>query len=228
MRKFAFIPLLSLGLILFACSSHLWQSSREIKPITYKIREDRVKRTIGNLRHLMILPVHYEYNKDWFEPNFTPEQIEEIEQSVSTAAMNFLTDKKGYEVRVLDHRPDKVWREHNLSDKEFLEDVDVLSKWALYSADGEMPPENIVNTVARIGNATNVDGLILIQGHHRPSMIRADLFEVSSGGIVWRNKIGSGMYDLSRTARGLLDPHDAIRSLLGSVEPALPAVFESK
>lgn len=130
------------------------------------------------------------------------------------------------------------------SNEGYTESLNALADWAENSADGEAPPERIVNLVQRIGGALALDGLVVIQGYHRHpnittglilvpfygvfalplvpleerSQVTADIYEVTSGRIVWRSRITGGVGNVYR----LLDRSGR---LFAQLEHAMPAVL---
>lgn len=240
MRRVFRYGALLLFLFCQGCSSHFWQVSRDITPISYQAAEEGVKRTVGKLRRLVILPVRYERNRVIFEGNPTEGQKKGTARTVLLKVKEHLVDWKGYEVVLLEMYEDIYPEKLGLTPDAVAKDIAALTDWARSAADGQPPPPEISAMAAEIGRPLNCDGVLVIQGHSRfcnagyiatlltaslawpvwwacnDYEIRADLFEVATGRIVWRSMV-SQFDDLWEK------PEFAVGSAFSRLEPALPA-----
>lgn len=222
------------------CSSHFWQESRNITPVSYQAAEAGVTQTVGRLRRLVILPLRYERNHAIFESSLTEGQKRKIARAVLVKTTEHLANLKGYEVITLEMYEDIYPEKLGLTPETVAKDVAALTDWARSSADGQPPPPEASAMAAAIGQPLHSDGLLIIQGHSRfcnsgyiatvltaslafPVLlacndyeIRADLFEVATGRIVWRSMISS-FDDLWKK------PEFAVITLFSRLEPVLPA-----
>lgn len=232
-------------LLCSACSSAVWQDSRDISPISYQISEEHIERSVGRLRRLAIAPVRFKQHVDVWDSYFSSEKREsrragreaEKEIALFSKTVNQLTEEKGYEVVPFTLYEDILTEKLKWSTEQVHQHLGVLADWAQTSSDGEESPEDIINIVSKIGHALNVDGLLMIQGFQKPpnvtktlmlvpfygvfaipfmfvegdAGIRADIYEVSSGRIVWRSSKGGGD-----------------RGLFSELENAIPKVLAEK
>ena len=232
-----------------ACSS-VWQEPREITPQTYDVSVWRIERSVGRLRRLGLAPPKFSENFYILTSEFWAEENEKrlkeletgIEERLLATAKNQLTREKGYDVEVLEAGERTLRGELGFSKEEYQQSLELLANWAKDSADGAEPPEGIAIRVKRIGEALNLDGLVVIQGFHRHpnvttslmfipfygvfaipllplearSQIDAGIYEISSGRIVWRSRIrGVGLDRLLERAG----------ELFSELENAMPAVL---
>jgi hypothetical protein len=146
---------------------------------------------------------------------------------------SMLIDGKGYEVIPLQIYEGMYDEKFGLSAQEVQAGSADLSSWAKSSGEGERSPEAIRVLVSRIGRPLNADALLVIQGTTYSatvmgkSLLRADLYEVSTGNIVWRSQRmmqGTGMDDdLTTRLPGIL------ATVLAPLERAIPkAVIERR
>ena len=141
----------------------------------------------------------------------------------SRISANYLVHTKGYELAALQAGTSTTSSKAMHEDSE--NHVRVLLSWAAESPDGADPPDKVVAGAKTLGDLANVDGILLLQGWGKalsdeailtviltaslawPILIAgtkvslsADLYEVSSGRIVWRSRATSNnadhLYDL--------------------------------
>jgi len=234
------VPTVALSVLCVACSATKWQQPGEIRPSTYQMSEERIKRSVGKLRRLAITPIRYEHVKDGTR---VPDKELPVTREWSSMALSHLRDWKGYEVAPLELYDDMYPQKLGRSRDEIDRSLEALAKWAKDSPDGEPPPAEVVSTVNGIGRALNTDGLVIVQGFRRePSTwnvalvilsasltwpllavegyfeMRADLYEVETGRIVWRHRISERRIDVDDH----WPPRSAMQQLFDPIEQALP------
>ena len=172
----------------------------------------------------------------------TPNQILDAFAKISAA---YLANTKGYELAEL-QPVSGAMRDGKLAENLRIQDRTLLS-WAAESADGASPPDEVTAAASTLGNLANVDGILLLQGWGETLSdeaylavlataglawplifaetkveLSADLYEVSSGKIVWRSRATStnqdNLHDIRYLAWNLLRP----------IEDALPGIFVAK
>jgi hypothetical protein len=200
-------------LLLSGCSQQTtWQDPRQVKPMSGEISKEEMKRSVGSLRRLAVAPVEYLYSRGGER---IQELEDQTERNVLSEALK-LASSKGYIVTPLFIYDDLIPQKFNISQKEFREYLDLLTDWAKNSSDGQAPTAEVINAVAKISRPLNFDGLLVIQGSTtEPSRgtvwgsmilagpfffylppvlirtyteLRADIYEVSTGRIVWRGQ----------------------------------------
>ncbi len=241
MKRIAYIILCQSFLFCFACSPKVWQDSREITPISYRVSELQSGKSVGKLRRLAILPIVFDWNYNIVEGR--PSEVDEnlYKRALLYRAKYILRGQKGYEVIEPEIYEDVYAEKLGISEDEMGDINNGLTAWAKTSENGALPPESIRSMVSKLGRSLNADGLLVIQGHSHfcnagfvmtvltaslafPVLmicndyeLRADVFEVASGRIVWRNVI-----------HGLDERDLVIESLFFSIEEATPAGAPSK
>lgn len=164
------------------------------------------------MRRLVVLPARYEARGMFQDKQALQSRM--VRTLASETHQN-LAIEKGYEVIPLDLYLDMSRAKLDLSPEELEKRVLTLSDWAKASPDGADPPEGVVHSVARIGKPFDADGILVVQGYSDPADksliltvltasltwplillnndwgLRADLYEVSSGRIIWRSSMSS-------------------------------------
>jgi hypothetical protein len=173
-----------------------------------------------------------------------------FKKALLSETMSLLNDWKGYEAVPIDLYEDVLREKLNLSHEQIQKHMDVLADWAKEPTNGEDPPEEIADLVSRIGLALNVDGLLFIQGFNKPpnytmaltiltaslawpllsleadNELRAGIYEVSSGNIVWSRKVSITPILLDQpTQDEIADPKHWARLLFEPLENAIPKVL---
>ncbi len=245
----------SIAFLLFAMSAcstiKVSQDSTEITAITDNRANASVERSVGKLRRLVIAPVGYKVIEGSFIALFGGTMNENnFKKALLSETMSLLNDWKGYEAVPIDLYEDVLREKLNLSDEQIQKYMDVLADWAKEPTYGEDPPEEIADIVSRIGLALNVDGLLFIQGFNKPpnytmaltiltaslawpllsleadNELRADIYEVSSGKIVWSRKVSITPILLDQpTQDEIADPKHWTRLLFEPLENAIPKVL---
>ncbi len=241
MKRIAYIILCQSFLFCFACSSKVWQDSREITPISYRASAQQSGKSVGKLRRLAILPIGFDWNYNIAEGK--PSKVDEnlYKRALLSSAKDILRSQKGYEMIDPEIYKDVYAEKLRISENEMGDITNVLTAWAKTSDNGTLPPELIRSMVSKLGRSLNVDGLLVIQGHSHfcnggflmtvltaslafPVLLicndyelRADVYEVASGRIVWRNLI-----------HGLDERDLVIESLFFPIEEATPVGAPSK
>jgi hypothetical protein len=224
-------------LLLLGCSQQTsWQEPAQLSP-TSGISEGAIKRSVRSLRRLAVVPVKYAYSRG---DERIPKMEDRIERSLLSEALN-LVGSKGYTVTPLYIYDDLILQKFNLSPREFKESLELLTEWARKSSDGQVPTAEVIDAVARISYPLNVDGLLVVQGFTTepsrgtvfgsmvlagpfffflpPLLIRtytelhADIFEASTGRIVWRGGRRSSIDSLD-------SPHISLAELFVQLELA--------
>jgi hypothetical protein len=240
---------------LSACSTTtVSQDSTEITAITDNRPNASVERSVGKLRRLAIAPVGYKVIEGSFVALFGGTTNENnFKKALLSETMSLLNDWKGYEAVPIDLYEDVLREKLNPSDEQIQKHMDVLADWAKESTNGEDPPEEIADLVSRIGLALNVDGLLFIQGFNKPpnytmaltiltaslawpllsleadNELRADIYEVSSGKIVWSRKVSITPILLDQpTQYEIANPKHWARLLFEPLEYAIPKVLVEK
>jgi hypothetical protein len=200
-------------LLLSGCSQQTTsQDPRQVKSMSGEISREEIKRSVGSLRRLAVASVKYRYFRG---AERIPELEDQTERNLLAEALK-LAGSKGYTVIPLYIYDDLIPQKFNISQKEFGENLDLLTDWAKNSSDGQAPTAEVINAVAKISRPLNVDGLLVVQGSttepsrgtvwgsmilagpfffYLPPLLirtytelRADIYEVSTGRIVWRGQ----------------------------------------
>ncbi|MFQ5539137.1 MAG: hypothetical protein ACE5FB_01955 [Candidatus Binatia bacterium] len=216
MRQLAYLAAAVLFVLCSACSHRVWQDSAEITPISYQIPKGQDKRSVGLLRRLAIVPIRFLQGHDIWDwstsENLRAAGEASVQRALLSQTINLLSSL-GYDVVPLEIYEDIYQEKLTISPAEMQDYLDVLAEWASTFSDGEEPPENVANIVSKIGRPLNVDGLVVIEGLTKPpnitgvlavltaslswpliflegkSELRTDIYEVSSGRIVWRSRV---------------------------------------
>lgn len=247
------LPSVFLLFALAACTTMESPTLPVITPITYRLPESQIARSIGRLRRLAIAPVRSWRPVGLLGPVFGPSTFKEGDENTKhgllSNAISFLADAdwKGYEVVRIDSHDASLQRRLRLSAEEIARHLNALSDWPIESGIRKIrrkqtprhatnhlsliiqhtpkampPPTNMDRTASAIGRALNVDGLVIIQGvgplwdlfgRKDLMFLRADIYEVSSGKVVWTNEVVDA--PIERAAEMLFD----------SLEPAIPKVL---
>lgn len=232
MKWLRLLTLIAVAICSACTSTDLWTAKRDVVPVTYEIGKDPVKRSVGRLRRLVVLPIALEdRNPDGLSEQFYPDDwVTQTKAMLLVATSGFLVERLGYEVTALDR----------LNKSSFTESTNraiaVLTSWSATAPDGASSPPDVKAAVAALGAAFRADGVLVIQGYIKKASaeafmavfltagmawpllyadhqkeLHADIYEVASGQMVWRHKQEGDFAD-----EGLLTP----------LEPALPAIFE--
>ena len=214
------------------CSHSVWTSSREIVPTTYSVSDVSIKRNVGRLRRLALMPVSFRLEGGGSVDPIDESHEPRLREDISNVARRFLVDWRGYEVVVVDDCD---------SDQ-----VAVLLEWASTSENDAAPPEPVRQAIADLGRRHHVDGVVLIQGRLKilsdlglaiicatgslawpvvlpadsGANLRIDMFESGSGRIVWRSQAEDWIGDPSDRNVSL-----QVERLLHPLEHAVPRVM---
>lgn len=196
-----------------ACSAHVWEDPGTITPVSYQRLEGRIERSVGKLRRLLLVPARYREGKQWFADapgSSTVDKEDAVSRELTSAALRVLSEYKGYEVIPLHLYEDMSPERLGVSAEELEKQIEALAEWARSSGDGQASPEQVARIVSSIGRPFNADGILIIQGSRRyanfttlltiltasltwpliflegKEELRADVYEVSTGKIVWR------------------------------------------
>ena len=241
------ILVLIVGLLAGCTSQDAWQTDIEIVPISYKVPAETLDRTIGKLRRLAIIPGEFESKADKVLGPLLgypakEVSVEYLRSTFISGATEFLSSERGYDVEPLD--PPNISERRIGTLEGFLETCsEYLVAWADNPDLSGSSPVHVESCVKRIGRFLNVDGLIVIGGSRvsdpgwRAALTiltaslawptiyaqekieaSADLFEVSSGRIVWRSRF-------SKSASESTAPRVALGFLFQNIEHALPEVL---
>lgn len=200
-----------------AASVSTWQASDEITPLTYRPVNPSVKRSVGKLRQLVLLPIRFErVDEDGAPGSVSAWDVEKW----ASLTFQILSEEKGYEILPMEFYQDILATALRVSVDAVRRYPDSLERWARDSPDGALPPEEVVTIVTRLGRVLHADGVILIQVLKRET--RADIYEVATGRIVWRSRL-SGSAPLLPSRAGLrIRP---LESVLEPLEQAVPRVL---
>ncbi len=238
---------LIIGLLMGCTSQDVWQADIEITPISYEVPGETLDRTIGMLRRLAIIPGKFESRADnGHDPPIDNSgkdvSAENLRSTFIFEATNFLTNERGYDVQPLD--PSNFSEPQDATLEGFLQTCsEDLIAWADEPDLRRASPVQVESCVKRIGSSLKVDGLIVIGGSRVsdrdwrfaltlltasmawPTLMAqeqieasANLFEVSSGRIVWRSRF-------SKSAAEPTAPRVAVGFLFEDLEHALPEVL---
>ncbi len=224
-----------------ACAPKVWQTSSNVSPSSYAVLQTpAIERSVGKLRRLVLLPVKHEMKQILSKREPEQKNYKVFTGAIASSVRELLVNTKGYDVVPMDLYEDMLPEKLYLSREQVQTRTALLLKWAASSADGEDPPRDVSNAVSALGRPLNADGLLIIQGYSKDNTamavltiltasltwplllasndfaVRADIYEVSTGKIVWRAswKDIDDMWAL---------PSDVItRRLFGSLEPAIP------
>lgn len=245
----------SIALLLFAlpaCSSLLSQQSPET---TLERSVGKLRRLV--VLPIKYEAIVGSFNKSIaFFSNHTPDEYERvIKKALLSETITLLNDWKGYEVISLDVYDSIVQEKLRISSEKLQKNLLTLADWAKKSSIKAEPPEEIANLVTEIGQVLNVDGLVIIQGFEKPANLtgaltiltaslawplifleadnelRADIYEVSSGRIVWSQAteiyetIGNLDYGFSNPQHGIRSSKRAVHRLFKPLENTIPKVL---
>jgi hypothetical protein len=222
------------------CSAKVTQTREKVTPTSYNDYQSNVKRSVGLLRRLLVLPPQYTYIHNW-------KRRPEMEASQSTlmreGATGFLRDWKGYEIIPYPEIQDTGGKEAPPAQSQPDPGLKTFYEWAENSEVDAPPPAEVKNLVSDLSRRFGADGVLVLQGFQRPpstwtavstiltasltwpllfiemkGKLRANIYEASSGRIVWRSRMG--LFDASKPIR-----REEIERLLGSLENAAPAAL---
>jgi hypothetical protein len=178
--KNIFLVLLSLAF--FSCTYHS-QSKAPVTPVTYNTAQYRGEASVGKLRCLALMPVEIKSYKGKY---ISLKEQEATAQSYGDACGNFLINEKGYEIVVV-RDIDGKWQ-NDLIEKSGYDNIqDLYKKW--HKKSGE---KHAVSDIHKIGQALNVDGVLVIQIKERkPWGITQALLNIALMNIPLFYKIGS-------------------------------------
>jgi len=221
-------------LLCAGCSHMVWATSSEIAPSSYVVRDLPIERQVGRLRRLALMPVAFKFERGHDHSTTNEAGEAKYRREISEYARAFLVDWRGYEVETVGDCP--------------ADDMRELAAWASSSDNDATPPDERIRLVSAVGLQYRTDGVMVIQGHLKilsnPGLviiiatcglawpivlpadsdagIRADLFEVSSARIVWRDESRDWIGDPNGRNPSLL-----IECVLAPLEHAVPKVLTS-
>lgn len=234
MEKILKILLIIVSFVFFTtCSSVVvWETNAKLTPNSYNSYSKRSKHVVGLLRRLLIMPVQFQTLKGdepFFEHRtFLDHKDSELGYSSDEQAgerllgttVDYLSNWKGYEVIICDqsqiHFNHVLIGTHNI--KRYSQE---LFNWSSKPENYENPTENISEIIAKLGRASNTDGILIISGINKlPSdakvgavilsasllwpilfidagmSYQAHIFEVNTGKIVWKSSGASSVQSL--------------------------------
>jgi len=142
------------SLFIFSGCTYHSQTKEPLTPVTYRSGgEYRSPESVGKLRRLAVMPVALESHHGKYA---SAADLDEAARNYQMACTTFLTEKKGYEIIVIQER-DGMWQEHLLRQTPINIIQSLYIEWKNESAG-----KHSATLVQRIGNALNVDGLLAI------------------------------------------------------------------
>ena len=191
MRKFA-AALTSISLLASGCSTTVWRTPGDVTPATYLPEKTGIKRSVGRLRKLAILPVRFNINEQrskcddiipFWRPNYPKKKKEEaFRRTILKNSAKTLSDWKGYEVVPL---TEALLKKTGSGLEEAKKELDTLAGWAKKSPDGSPPPEEIAGIISRIGGRYDVDGVVLMQGMLKLPSACTFLLVLGTASVAW-------------------------------------------
>jgi hypothetical protein len=225
------------------CSPKTTQTQEKVTPSSYNDYQSSVNRSVGLLRRLLVLPAQYTVIHIW---NRTPEIDAPKSTLMLEGATVFLRDWKGYEIIQYPETQNKGGTEAPPAQSQPDPGLKLLYEWTENSEVDSPPPAEVKNLVSDLSRRFGADGVLVLQGFHKaanPLLItsailtvglampialmdakwyeKANIYEASSGRIVWRCRLNL----LSKNSP--FDRRDVER-LLGSLENAAPAALINK
>jgi hypothetical protein len=209
--------------LLSGCSQQVVrQDPGKLAPVSYQSSD------VGRLRRLALAPIQYEFSNGGLRQTETENGTR---RELLSVTRKILGDEKGYEAIPFQIYEDIIPQKFHMSEEQFREHLDLLTEWAKSSGDGEQPPERVATAASKLGHPINADGIVIIRGSvslpnpyaclgnsilvtgpffplgtlyfcRMEGSIRADIYEVSSGRIVWRRELHDRQHtDAGGTAR---------------------------
>lgn len=244
MRNFFLITTISCSMILTACMvSDIKVEKSEVTPSTYQSHGLPIKRSVGMLRRLLILPARIDFSPE--NTNWCPDNVnwDVFKRAIANDSLNYLARDRGYEVITTD--PSATNHQIIAIPHEELENLnDQLIEYGENYPEG-VPPTSIANFIKKIGNNTKVDGIVIIHGSFTEltwiddlswigsfaltipiSMARigirlkSEIFEVATGKLVWAAAVKVGGQPIVSFYN-----HNPITGLFDNIEPAVPKVL---
>ena len=192
--------------------------------------------------------------------HYTPEEYEnDIKKVLLSETISQLNDWKGYNASSFDVYRAMVQEKFRISSEQLQKNLVTLADWVKKLSTEAEPPEEITNLVSEIGLVLNVDGIVIIQGFEKPAnltgvltlltatlawpltlleadnKLRADIYEVSSGRIVWsqateiyeddKYTLGNIEYGFTNPQHGIRSSKRAVHRLFKPLENAIPKVL---
>jgi hypothetical protein len=252
MRCGTLLSIVAAGLIWGAgcASTNVIINSSAVTPITHQPESGSVRRTIGLLRRLVVLPARLEFSPSASKQCLDLCNWEQLSLEVAQKAPSYLAEWRGYEVVRLDPLlPDHASVELPIGSLDgFVDELLALAE----QRSSEPPGEQLASSVRSVGKQLWVDGLVVIRGSVTvPSRIDLGLafplaasgygllaalplqmvrigskfevyiFETETARLVWAAVYSSGGNPVAKSPSG----NDVIMELLDPIEPALPAVM---
>ena len=212
--------------ICLGCSANVQvqQTSETISPTSYKVYKGHVRRSVGLLRRLVLVPPKYTYV---YHGKRKPEWEAKAGQVLGEWARQFLKNWRGYEIFSCG---DSMIGSTMSSKACSVEDKllwQSFFKWTDTSPIDAVPPENLIKLIKDISEHVAADGIVVIQGYQElpkfwfskdKSEIKVDILESATGRLVWKNR-------LNRISPGRPLEQQEVKNLLAPVEFAVPFVL---
>jgi hypothetical protein len=234
------LMVLALG---FGCSPKTTQTQEKVTPSSYDNYQSNVKRSVGFLRRLLVVPPQFTLINFW---NRKPEMDASLSTAMREGATGFLRDWKGYEIIPYRQIQDKGGQEAPPAQSQPDPGLKTIYQWAENSEVDAPPPAEVKNSVLDLSRRYGADGVLVLQGFVRPphswivastiltasltwpllfidqkSELKAHIYEASSGRIVWRSRVNC-------ISPRKPFPRAEVERLLGSLENAAPAALINK
>lgn len=168
-----YLPLL-LSLSLIGCSTQ-WKTQTPPRPLTYSAPYDQLPRNVGKLRRLLVLPPVI---KSIDCPDSPTD--DEISVALADAVGPYLVNWKGYEI-ISSKRDETV---------DIYEMVQRLGLWQIDDIGDGSPSAKDRETLIRLANEADVDGVVVIHGDIRClNAVDTVLYFMIVGMPNWFNKL---------------------------------------
>jgi len=216
-------------MMIYSCSYNE-QFKDTITPVTYQDTPHRSADSIGKLRRLLIMPVEVLSYKGRY---LSRDSLETAEIKYEKACVQFLTEKKGYNIITLRGADGKL-KTDLLKD---LDDKKILTTYKTWRR--ESPGKQSAEIIQNIGNIMSVDGVLVVWIKERRPWnaidgilnialmniplvynmaspnIGALIYETSTGDLVWSEKQSTFIIEPDNYT-------DSIVSLFTDLENAVP------
>jgi hypothetical protein len=206
------VKIITMLLFLSGCSQQMFrQDPKGIAAVSYQTHDG------WRLRRLAIAPIQYEFSKGGERQTETENATRRELLSVTRKILSEEKEYELIPLQIQIYE-DIIVQKFSLSEEQFKEHLDFLTAWATTSGDGEQPPERVATAASKLGHPLNVDGLLILRGSmslpdpikcvgnsllvtgpffplgrlyfcQMETHIRADIYEVSTGRIVWRREL---------------------------------------
>ena len=191
MKSAAFIT----GVALFAlsvtgCGPQASQMREPFEPLSYRVTSDPLRRNVGRLRRLVVLPIGVRI----LDGNGQPDAAEApLRNGVARVVVPFLRDRRGYEIS-------------EAHDPAAAKTVIGWLKSKTPPKVGTQAPENVAAAIRALCSATNSDGIIVIYGSIKPPSWVSFALTIATAAVAWPVLLVDSHYwlraDIAEAARG--------------------------